>query len=228
MKNSLKISVKEKEMYLTDTTPFTVAQMREIAKTTPKRAIKERPARGGGSWKYVATSYVIRKLNRIFGYNWSFECLTSEKDALEVAIRSKCVIVKCRLTINLPNGQDIVKEQFGRKQVSLMKDKETLLDFGNDMKAACSDGLKKCASEIGLFSDVYAPEDFIEVDIQDGETIPQTKVDNVRVNNAKEAQVQEHVVDVTEKSTQMADILRRSQARMNEIVKQQKNDSDNR
>ena len=55
-----------------------------------------------------------------------------------------------------------------------MKDGEKLLDFGNDLKAAATDAKKKCASELGLFADVYAREDFFEADILDSKEV--TKV----------------------------------------------------
>ena len=34
------------------------------------------------------------------------------------------------------------------------------LDLGNDLKAATTDALKKCASELGIASDIYAPNEF--------------------------------------------------------------------
>jgi hypothetical protein len=39
------------------------------------------------------------------------------------------------------------------------------LDLGNDLKAASTDALKKCASELGIASDVYAPEEFKEIKV---------------------------------------------------------------
>ena len=32
--------------------------------------------------------------------------------------------------------------------------------MGNDLKAATTDALKKCASELGIASDIYAPNEF--------------------------------------------------------------------
>ena len=34
------------------------------------------------------------------------------------------------------------------------------MDLGNDLKAATTDALKKCASELGIASDIYAPNEF--------------------------------------------------------------------
>jgi len=37
-----------------------------------------------------------------------------------------------------------------------------MVDFGNDMKAAATDALKKCASELGIASDVYGTAEYAE------------------------------------------------------------------
>ena len=38
-----------------------------------------------------------------------------------------------------------------------------MLDYGNDLKAAATDALKKCASELGIASDIYGSEEFKEI-----------------------------------------------------------------
>lgn len=147
------------------TTGLTVEQAQKFFTATPKDKIKSRPAKGGGQWDYVAGSYVTQVLNSLFGFNWSFEIVTSMQEAL-ATVKSGTIVVQGKLKVKI--GDDwIVKEQYGRKEVTYKKNTKDLLDFGNDMKAAATDAKKKCASELGLFADVYAQEDFFEVKVID-------------------------------------------------------------
>lgn len=149
--------------------PFSPEQLAEFYRATPANKIMRRPAKGGGTWDYVKTGYVIETLNRIFGYMWSFEVVTSLEEAAKIAASGTC-IVKGRLTAKV-GDMTLVKEQFGRCEVKFktvfengrkVRSKE-FLDFGNNMKGAASDALKKCASEFGLFRDIYHKDDFEEL-----------------------------------------------------------------
>lgn len=142
---------------------LTITQIQKFFASTPPSKIKSRPAKGGGRWDYVSGSYVTQVLNSLFGFNWSFEIVTSMQEALATA-KSGTVVVQGRLKVKI-GDEWITKEQYGRKEVTYIKDSTDLLDFGNDMKAAATDAKKKCASELGLFADVYAQEDFYEAEI---------------------------------------------------------------
>lgn len=141
-----------------------VEQIQKFFTATPKNKILTRPAKGGGQWDYVAGSYVTQVLNSLFGFKWSFEVLTSMEDAFKVATATGTVVVQGRLKV-LIGDEWVTKEQYGRKEVAFKKGTKEPLDFGNDMKAAATDAKKKCASELGLFADVYAKEDFFEATI---------------------------------------------------------------
>lgn len=141
-------------------------QIQRFFDRTPESKILTRPAKGGGEWRYVKASYAIDVLNSLFGYNWSFRVLTSEKDAFEIAQKTGSVALLTELAGTV-EGQVITKQQFGRADVKFKKDSRVPLDFGNDLKAAASDGLKKCASTFGLFKDVYAPSDFLNLEVTD-------------------------------------------------------------
>ena len=145
-------------------TDLTTDQVQKFFSTTPEDKVKLRPAKGGGQWKYVSGGYVTQVLNSLFGFNWSFTIDTSMTEALEVATKTKTVVLKGTLKV-LIGEQWIVKEQYGRKEVAFKKGTQEPLDFGNDVKAAATDAKKKCASELGLFADVYSQEDFFEVNI---------------------------------------------------------------
>ena len=131
---------------------FNEAQKRLLAKTTPQKFIRQRQGPGGCHLSYIQAGYVIDQLNELTCWKWSF-------DILDQQIGKSQIWVKGKLTIPTKNnGGEIVKTQFGGK--TIVKDKKTgnALDIGNDLKAAASDALKKCASLIGIAQDVYWPD----------------------------------------------------------------------
>lgn len=155
-------------------------QLNFLFKKTPQSHIYERPAKGGGNWQYVTGSYFKKVLNLMFGWNWDFEII-DEIVNLEVGQ----VIIKGKLTVRT-GGQAIIKMQYGRQDLKFKNDfllddkgnkvmgtngspkkfKTTIpLDLGNDLKGAATDSLKKCASELGIASDVYAPKEYKEISI---------------------------------------------------------------
>ena len=98
----------------------------------------------------------------MFGWDWDFEIL-DEKIMFGEAI------VKGRLTCR-SNGKTIVKTQYGNKDIVYKKlqqgETERIpLSIGNDLKSAATDCLKKCASEIGIASDIYNKEEFKEIKV---------------------------------------------------------------
>lgn len=163
----------EKDLILKVETPLTIEQVQKFFTKTPRDKIKSRPAKGGGRWDYVSGSYVTQVLNSLFGYNWSFEVITSMQEALACA-KTGTVAVQGRLKVKIGN-EWVTKEQYGRKEVAFKRDTDMPLDFGNDLKAAATDAKKKCASELGLFADVYAQEDFFEAQIIETETAEDKK-----------------------------------------------------
>lgn len=154
----------EKDAILKVESELTVGQIQKFFTATPKEKIKTRPAIGGGEWKYVEGPYVTQVLNSLFGFMWQFEVLTPTSDALEMASKTGSIALQCRLKVKI--GEDwVIKEQYGRKEVAFKKGTRDPLDFGNDLKAAATDGKKKCASELGLFADVYSQDNFFEAEI---------------------------------------------------------------
>ena len=154
-------------------------QLNFLFKKTPKEHIYERPAKGGGKWKYVTGTRIKKVLNLMFGWDWDFIV-----DKFDVNMEAKQVIILGRLAVRTKE-HEIVKMQFGRADIKFktetrkddkgnvieelnsygkMKPKRfpsnQPLDLGNDLKAATTDALKKCASELGIASDIYAPNEF--------------------------------------------------------------------
>jgi hypothetical protein len=134
-------------------------QLKHLLKRTPKQYIKTRPAKGGGVWEYVSGGYVKKILNIMFGFDWDFEILE------QLIIHDEAVI-KGRLTIRT-NGKTIIKTQFGNKSIAYQKGTKNPLSIGNDLKAAATDCLKKCAAEIGIAADIYNKEEFKDIVISD-------------------------------------------------------------
>ena len=156
--------IKPSEIAKVENNALNAFQLQTLLKRTPKQYVKERPAKGGGEWKFVSGGYVKKVLNIMFGWDWDFEVVSEQ-----VAFGQ--VIVKGKLTCR-SNGKEIVKMQFGKKDVVFKKGTQDPLDIGNDFKSAATDALKKCAAELGIAADIYNAEEFREVllDLSEEET----------------------------------------------------------
>lgn len=173
------IVVSEEDMAMVENNILNVNQLAFLFRKTPKIHISKRPAKGGGEWSYVTGTYVKKVLNLMFGWDWDFE-IVDEKFDLGIGQ----AYVKGRLTCRT-GGRTIVKMQFGRVDIKFKtiwvqdpkepenpqkKIKQTTdqpLDLGNDLKAAATDALKKCAAELGIAADVYAPEEYKEINFRE-------------------------------------------------------------
>jgi len=131
---------------------------------TPENHIYKRPGKGGGEFRYVTGIYMKKSLNFLFGWDWDFEVME-----FDVNMTAMQAIVLGKLTCRT-GGKTIVKTQFGRVDIKQKRDGSGILDLGNDLKAAATDALKKCASEIGIASDVYGEKEFKEIKVQPEET----------------------------------------------------------
>ena len=131
-------------------------QLQLLLKKTPDKYVRKRPAKGGGEWDYVSIGYVQKALNIMFGFDWDFEIINQQVIGNEA-------IVQGRLTVRT-NGRVITKSQFGNKDIMTKKD-GSYLSIGNDLKAAASDCLKKCAAMVGIAADIYNKQEFMEVKV---------------------------------------------------------------
>lgn len=183
------MSKKKNELTIKDVTASGKALVNEdqfnfLFKVTPEEQKYTRPAKGGGTWTYVKGNYVKKVLNFITGFNWDFEII-DEMVMLEIGQ----VVVKGKLRIRL-QGEEVVKMQYGRADVKFKNEyvkqsngtsKKTKtnipLDLGNDLKAAATDCLKKCASEFGVAADVYGKDSFkpVRVEKKSGEDVSYEK-----------------------------------------------------
>ena len=154
-----KIMITTSDISKTKDLILSVEQLNTVIGKTPAKAKKTRPAKGGGTWTYVSGSYMKKQLNILFGWNWDFEIISEQ-----ILIDAGEVVVKGKLTCR-SNGNTIVKMQYGNKDIMFKRGTKEPLSIGNDLKSAATDALKKCAAEIGIAQDVYAPADFKEVEV---------------------------------------------------------------
>jgi len=142
--------------------------------------IEERPARGGSMVKYVPGFRFIQRLNDCFGFFWSYKVPEQfELNGQIVAKGELSVTIPGRtITRKLPDGTEeqirfdeltIKKTQFGSSEIKrysknvmgkggnvVIHKAGDVIDLGDDYKGAATDAMKKCATQFGMFLDVYA------------------------------------------------------------------------
>lgn len=168
--------IKKMELDVTQVTRtqsiFNQNQIQKIFNSTPARYVHVRPAKGGGTWKYPKIGYIRQNLDSIFGFNWDF---ITPDDTLErvielIKLGVPQVIVKGTLVGRTKvDGEwvTIKKSGTGRADIKFKKElvdgKRMPMDLGNDVKAAETDCLKKCASKLGIAADIYEADEFMEI-----------------------------------------------------------------
>lgn len=185
------------DVTLSDSSLINKDQFNFLFKNTPQDYKYTRPAKGGGQWTYVKGTYVKKVLNFVTGFNWDFEVVKEN-----LLLDAKQVIILGRLTARL-NGQEVVKMQYGRADIKFKRNSKEPLDLGNDFKAAATDALKKCASELGVAQDVYGADDFkptqlVEPDIEDWQKARiEYLLPTSTYNDEERAEVERHLDDMS-------------------------------
>lgn len=152
--------VTEGGKYMIPKTWVSEKQVLQLLQKTPDKYKYSRPAKGGGKWAFVTGSYVTKVLNWVFGWAWDFEIASHGKEGDMVWVLGK-------LTVKDDKGHTITKTQFGRADVKFKRGTKEMLDYGNDLKSATTDALKKCASLLGIASDIYGKTEFKQETGQD-------------------------------------------------------------
>lgn len=149
-------------------TPFSDNIVLQMLQRTPEDKIKHRQGAGGMIFDYVKGSYAKKVLNYTFGFLWNSKVVRSENildkngNLIEIVVDVECTFSIWDDKINAYN--QIVKTQSGGAKVKYNKTTGLPVSVANDRKAAITDAVKKCASELGFFSDVYASDDYREID----------------------------------------------------------------
>ena len=105
--------------------------------------IKQRKGLDGDVLDYIEGAAVIQRLNDVFNAEWTFEILDHH-------IYEREVVVLGKLTT-----QGIAKCQFGKSKITRTKETKTEVSIGDDLKAAATDSLKKCATLFGVGLHLY-------------------------------------------------------------------------
>jgi len=164
---------KEKKMALANT-PLTLDQRLQILQRTPSRYVYQRPGPKGELLDYVPGGYMKKALNYTFGWLWSTKVVNSG----DVKVGDKIVEiwVDVELTIRQFNKKTnevtniITKTQTGGSVVKYLKSNpKKPVSYANNRKAAITDAVKKCASELGIASDVYNKNEYNEIQRRDTE-----------------------------------------------------------
>lgn len=123
------------------------AQLSFVNQKTPRQFIKKRPGPGGKPLSYVEVGYVISMLNQVFGFDWDFQVIDQQIGRRQVWVRGE-------LTVRTAH-QTIVKGQYGGAEIKINRQTDEPISIADDLKAAASDCLKKCASMLGIAGDIY-------------------------------------------------------------------------
>jgi len=126
------------------------AQLSLLTQKTPPQFVKRRPGPAGVEFDYVEIGYVVNLLNQVFGWDWDFRILEQQIDHKQVWVRGE-------LTIR-PSRCLITKSQYGGADIKFDRETGEPVSIADDLKAAASDCLKKCASLLQVASDIYSPE----------------------------------------------------------------------
>lgn len=105
--------IQPEDLSLVEDNSMNAHQLKLMLKQTPKQYVHKRPAKGGGEWEYVTGGYVKKVLNLMFGWDWDFEIISESVEDGEAIVKGK---LTCRT-----NGKQIVKMQFGNKDVMYKK-----------------------------------------------------------------------------------------------------------
>lgn len=152
--------IKFSEVSLVPNGFFNENQVKILLKKTPEKFIKKRKI-GKFEVSGVSGGYIKKMLNLIFTWDWDFEVVR-----YDVNIEAGQVITLGKLTCR-SNGKSITKMQTGCCEIDYNNKK--IVNLGNSIKASNTDALKKCASEIGIASDIYNKEEFREVEIENNQ-----------------------------------------------------------
>lgn len=107
--------------------------------------LRKRKGNFGNTLDYVEAHAVIQRLNEALESDWSFEILNHR-----IMEEANEVIVLGQLSTH-----GITKCQFGSSAVTKNKQTGEVMSLADDLKAAASDSLKKCATMLGVGLHLY-------------------------------------------------------------------------
>ena len=138
------------------------AQFEVLTGHVPQHAIRYKP-KGGKNMPYVPHGYTRDQLNKAFGFDWDYRVLPIfggmpyMTGTLREGKREYTTLTVCgELTVRIRDPQDvtrvlstIVKQDFGSLAL------RDGMEFGDALKGATSDALKRCGLGLGIALDLY-------------------------------------------------------------------------
>src|SRR4051812_38037341 len=105
--------------------------------------IKQREGAFGDQLDYVEGATVIQRLNDALEGDWAFEVVEHQIHEHEVLVLGKL------------SHEGVTKMQFGKSAITRSRQDKSLVSLGDDLKAAATDALKKCATLFGVGLHLY-------------------------------------------------------------------------
>jgi len=118
--------------------------------------VKYREGSFGQTLAYVPGHVVIERLNQAFESLWSFEIAAHEVHVDEVIVIGKLT------------AEGIAKTQFGSSRITRARETGEMVSLADDLKAATTDALKKCATLFGVGLHLYADKPVTQSSETDG------------------------------------------------------------
>ena len=172
----------DKEVTIFDAIPIKERQeaiQNLIKGRTPLKDIKQRDGRGNTTLNYVNTYFMTRQISLLTGWRWTSGCI---EERFYPEDKPREVGAKMKVTIWDAQGKEYSHTSWGQKDISKwskdniakgQKAGDPIAIF-DDLKAAYSDGIKKCLSYFGIASDIYGGKEleFFADDSEDSEGSP--------------------------------------------------------
>jgi len=114
-----------------------------LEKPFTREQIKQRAGHSRQSLDYVEGHTVIKRLNDALDGQWSFEIVSQDIMEQEVLVLGKL------------SAEGFVKSQFGASSITRIKESGEIISLADDLKAAATDALKKCATLFGVGLHLY-------------------------------------------------------------------------
>jgi len=150
---------------------------------TPEKEKREREGRGGTVLTYVNGYYMFHQASLITGFRWSSECI--EERAYPNWDNPREIGARMKVSLWDREGNSYTHTSWGQKDVARFRNASTghkvndPISIFDDLKAAYTDGIKKCLSYFGIANDVYGSKEF-EFDEEDTSTVEVTSSDMVK------------------------------------------------
>jgi len=148
--------------------------IKELSVPFPDSKIKRRKGNFGKQVDYAESVTVIQRLNDVLEGQWSFTIIDYRIEAEEVIVHGE-----------LKMGGE-VHQQFGGSAITRTKEGNAIVSLADDLKAAASDALKKCASSFGVGLYLYCDQPVVKQNSKTPAPVVQNGNGNGSVNLTQE------------------------------------------